>query len=86
VDGSSGTGKTYLYRVLLAMLRSQDKIAVATATSGVAASLIPRGRTIHSRFNIPRILTMVLYVASRSRVEPQSCYEKHLSLSGTRLL
>jgi ATP-dependent DNA helicase PIF1 len=53
VDGPGGTGKTYLYRVLLATLRSQGKIAVATATSGVAASIMPRGRTAHSRFKIP---------------------------------
>ncbi|PWZ20060.1 ATP-dependent DNA helicase pif1 [Zea mays] len=53
VDGPGGTGKTYLYRVLLATLRSQGKIAVATATSSVAASIMPGGRTAHSRFKIP---------------------------------
>ncbi|PWZ10705.1 ATP-dependent DNA helicase PIF1 [Zea mays] len=53
VDGPGGTGKTYLYKALLAVLRSQDKIAVAIATSGVAASIMPGGRTAHSRFKIP---------------------------------
>jgi ATP-dependent DNA helicase PIF1 len=53
VDGPSGTGKTYLYKALLAALCSQDKIAVATTTSGVAASIMPRGRTVHSRFKMP---------------------------------
>eukprot|EP00267_Zea_mays_P048853 XP_020401468.1 uncharacterized protein LOC109943072 [Zea mays] len=53
VDGPGGTGKTYLYKALLAALRSQDKIAVATATSGVAASIMPGGRTAHSCFKIP---------------------------------
>jgi superfamily II DNA or RNA helicase len=53
VDGPGGTGKTYLYRALLATIRSQKKIAVATATSGVAASILPGGRTAHSRFKIP---------------------------------
>ncbi|AQK75317.1 hypothetical protein ZEAMMB73_Zm00001d018231 [Zea mays] len=53
VDGPGGTGETYLYKVLLATLRSQGKIAVATATSGVAASILPGGRTAHSRFKIP---------------------------------
>jgi ATP-dependent DNA helicase PIF1 len=52
VDGPGGTGKAYLYKALLAALSSQDKIAVATATSGVAASILPRGRTAHSRFKI----------------------------------
>ena len=53
VDGPGGTGKTYLYRALLARVRGQKKIAVATATSGVAASIMPGGRTAHSRFKIP---------------------------------
>src|SRR5689334_24200721 len=44
-----GTGKTFLYRALLAKVRGQNKIAIATATSGVAASIMPGGRTAHSR-------------------------------------
>jgi ATP-dependent DNA helicase PIF1 len=53
VDGPSGTGKTYLYKALLVALRSQNKIAVAIAASGVAASILPGGRTAHSCFKIP---------------------------------
>ena len=53
VDGPGGTGKTFLYRALLAKVRGEKKIAVATATSGVAASIMPGGRTAHSRFKIP---------------------------------
>ena len=53
VDGPGGTRKTYLYRALLATIRSQKKIAVAIATSGVAASIMHGGRTVHSHFNIP---------------------------------
>lgn len=30
-----------------------DLIAIATATSGIAASIMPGGRTAHSRFKIP---------------------------------
>ncbi|XP_028121112.1 uncharacterized protein LOC114318414 [Camellia sinensis] len=48
-----GTGKTYLYRALLASVRSQGRIAIATATSGIAVTLLPGGRTAHSRFKIP---------------------------------
>nr|GEV08517.1 ATP-dependent DNA helicase RRM3-like isoform X1 [Tanacetum cinerariifolium] len=33
--------------------RSEGHIALATATSGIAASILPGGRTAHSRFNIP---------------------------------
>ncbi|XP_072151075.1 uncharacterized protein [Setaria viridis] len=56
VDGPGGTGKTFLYRVLLETLRSQNKLAVATATPGVAASIMPGGRTTHSHFKIPLTL------------------------------
>ena len=53
IDGPGGTGKTYLYKALLAKVRSLGLIAIATATSGIAASLMPGGRTAHSRFKIP---------------------------------
>ncbi|XP_075483668.1 uncharacterized protein LOC142523822 [Primulina tabacum] len=53
IDGPGGTGKTFLYKAILATIRSNGHIALATATSGVAASLLPRGRTSHSRFKIP---------------------------------
>ena len=56
VDGPSGTRKTYLYRALLTTIRSQNKIAVATTTSIVAASIMPGGRTAHSRLKIPLTL------------------------------
>ncbi|XP_066341090.1 uncharacterized protein [Miscanthus floridulus] len=53
VDGPGGTGKTYLYKALLAKVRSLNLIAIATATSGIAASIMPGGRTAHSRFKVP---------------------------------
>ncbi|XP_049350419.1 uncharacterized protein LOC125815062 [Solanum verrucosum] len=53
VDGPGGTGKTYLYRALLAHIRSRGMIALASASSGVAAAILPGGRTAHSRFGIP---------------------------------
>jgi len=34
-------------------VRSTDRIAIATATSGITTSIIPGGRTAHSRFKIP---------------------------------
>uniref|UniRef100_K3XRZ7 ATP-dependent DNA helicase n=1 Tax=Setaria italica TaxID=4555 RepID=K3XRZ7_SETIT len=56
VDGLGGTGKTFLYRALLETLHNQNKLAIATATSGVAASIMPGGRTAYSRFKIPLTL------------------------------
>ena len=53
VDGPGGTGKTFLYRTLLANLRKLGHIAIATATSGIAVALLLSGKTAHSRFKIP---------------------------------
>ncbi|XP_050908267.1 uncharacterized protein LOC127121880 [Lathyrus oleraceus] len=53
VNGPGGTCKTFLYRTLMASLRSRGEIILATASSGIAATLLPSGRTAHSRFKIP---------------------------------
>ena len=53
IDGPGGTGKTFLYKALLAEVRSRGLIALATASSGAAANNMPGGRTSHSRFKIP---------------------------------
>ena len=53
IDGPGGTGKTYLYRAILAAVRSRNLIALATASSRVAAAILPGGRTAHSRFKLP---------------------------------
>ncbi|XP_028074629.1 uncharacterized protein LOC114277006 [Camellia sinensis] len=53
IDVRSGTGKTFLYRAILATIRTHKLIALATITSGVAVSLLPNGRTVHSWFKIP---------------------------------
>ncbi|WZZ78112.1 hypothetical protein YC2023_098684 [Brassica napus] len=56
VYGPGGTGKTYLYRTLIAKLRSTSKVVIPVASSGFGALLLPGGRTAHSRFKLP--LTM----------------------------
>ena len=53
LDGPEGTRKSFLYRALLADIRSKGYLALATATSGIATSILPGGRTAHSRFKIP---------------------------------
>ncbi|KAK4383997.1 hypothetical protein Sango_2738000 [Sesamum angolense] len=53
IDGSGGSGKTFLYGALLAHVRSRGYIALTVAISGVAAALLLGGRTTHSRFKIP---------------------------------
>lgn len=53
VYGSGGCGKTYLWRTIISKLRSEGKIVLPVASSGIAATLLPGGRTAHSRFKIP---------------------------------
>ncbi|XP_013622638.1 PREDICTED: uncharacterized protein LOC106328691 [Brassica oleracea var. oleracea] len=53
VYGAGGTGKTFLYQTIISRLRSEKKIVLPVASSGIAALLLPGGRTAHSRFNIP---------------------------------
>lgn len=53
ISGHGSIGKTYLWNAIITRLRSQGKIVLAVASSGVAALLLPGGRTAHSRFRIP---------------------------------
>ena len=39
--------------LILAKIRAQSEIALACASSGIAATLLPGGRTAHSTFKIP---------------------------------
>ncbi|KAL0430414.1 UNVERIFIED_CONTAM: ATP-dependent DNA helicase PIF1 [Sesamum radiatum] len=68
IDGPGGTGKTFLYRVLLASFRNVGLIMVATATSGIAAIQLPGGRIAHSKLKIP----MKLDLSSRCNFSKQS--------------
>ena len=48
LDAPGGTGKTFLINLILPKLQSQGKIALVTASSGIAATLLTGGRTLHS--------------------------------------
>jgi ATP-dependent DNA helicase PIF1 len=53
LHGYGGTGKTFMWRTLASSLRSQGKICLTAASSGIASLLLPGGRTAHSKFKIP---------------------------------
>lgn len=53
VYGYGGTGKTFIWKTLLAAIRSKGDIVLNVASSGIASLLLPGGRTAHSRFKIP---------------------------------
>jgi len=53
IDGPAGSGKTTLYKALLHQQRAVGNIALAHAMMGIAALLLPGGRTTHSRYKLP---------------------------------
>ena len=53
IDAPGGTGKTFLLSLILATIRSQNNIALAIASSGIAATLLDGGRTAHSALKLP---------------------------------
>jgi ATP-dependent DNA helicase PIF1 len=55
VDGYGGTGKTFLWKTISYKLRSEGKIVLNVASSGIASILLPGGRTAHSQFSLPLV-------------------------------
>ena len=53
VTSPGGYGKTFAFSVLSAKLRSQGRIVLNVASTGLAAQNLEGGRTAHSRFKIP---------------------------------
>lgn len=53
IDGPGGSGKTFLYKTLMAFVRGRGQVALPFATTGIAATLLKGGRTVHSGFKLP---------------------------------
>jgi len=53
ISAPAGTGKTFLNKLLLNACRAKGQVALATAYAGIAALLMPGGRTSHYRFMLP---------------------------------
>lgn len=53
IDGPGGSGKTFLYKTLMAFVRGRDQVAMPFATTGIAGTLLKGGRTVHSGFKLP---------------------------------
>jgi len=53
IDGPAGSGKTTLYKAVLHQLRANGEIGLPHAILGLAALLMPGGRTTHSRYKLP---------------------------------
>ncbi|KAH9073914.1 hypothetical protein Ae201684P_003413 [Aphanomyces euteiches] len=77
LEGEGGSGKTIISNILLAQVRSMNKIALAVASSGLAALNLIGGTTAHSRFCLPRSL----HELSRCDVRKQSHLAELLRLT-----
>lgn len=100
LHGPAGTGKTFTYKALCYALRAQSKIVLCVASSGIAALLLPGGRTSHSRFKIPleidsqsicyftkqSDLTALLHVADLIVWDEAPMQHKHCSEAVSRTL
>ena len=53
LDAPGGTGKPFVIKLILASIQSKNDIALAIASSGIAATLLPVGRTAHSALKLP---------------------------------
>ena len=53
LDGPGGSGKTFIYTTLMAFIRGKNQTELPFATTGISATLLKRGRTVHSGFKLP---------------------------------
>ena len=77
LQGPGGTGKTFLYKTLCHHFRGQGKTVLCVASTGIAALLLPNGRTSHSQFKIP----IELHESSVSGITKQSALAQVLRVT-----
>ena len=68
IDGPGGTRKTHLYNTLCHLLKGQGVRVLTVAWRGIAANLLPEGRTAHSRFQF----LLPLLETSTSSIRPNT--------------
>ncbi|GJV29257.1 DNA helicase [Tanacetum coccineum] len=75
VYGHGGTGKTFMWKTIISTLRSEGKIVLAVASSGIASLLLPSGRTTHSRFISKLLADTNLIVWDEAPMNDRRCFE-----------
>ena len=68
IDGPGGSGKTYIYTTLYHLLKSKEKNICTMAFTGIAAILLPQGKTVYKTFGMP----VPLFYDSVSNIKNQS--------------
>jgi ATP-dependent exoDNAse (exonuclease V) beta subunit len=52
LEGAAGTGKTFTFAALVAVLRGEGQRCLICGTTGIAAVQYPGGCTLHSLFKL----------------------------------
>ncbi|XP_043468036.1 ATP-dependent DNA helicase pif1-like [Leptopilina heterotoma] len=68
INGPGGSGKTFVYTTLYYLLQSQRKKVCTMAFTGIAATLLPQGKTVHKTFKLP----IAIYRDSSPTIKVQS--------------
>ena len=68
IDAPGGTGKTFLLNLIQAKLLKDNLFPYATAGSGIAATLLWSGKTVHTGFGLP----VDVFAHGISQITPQS--------------
>ncbi|XP_044591985.1 uncharacterized protein LOC123270113 [Cotesia glomerata] len=74
IDGPGGSGKTFIYTTSWHLLKSQGKVVSTMAYTGIAATLLPNGKTVHKTFGLP----VPMFSDSSSNVKPNSNQGRYL--------
>jgi len=68
IDAPGGTGKTFIYTTIYHLARIRNKHMCTMAFTGIAATLLPMGKTVHKLFGLP----VPLLADSSSAIKIQS--------------
>ncbi len=68
LDGVGGSGKTTVYNTVMALMRSRGHHTESSAWTGIAATLLRGGKTVHATFKLP----VPLNETSTSSITPTS--------------
>ena len=68
VDGPGGSGKTFIYNTLYHLIKGRKLNVNTMAFTGIAATLLPEGKTVHKTLGLP----VPLFADSSSSIKAQS--------------
>ncbi|XP_058810250.1 uncharacterized protein LOC131675336 [Phymastichus coffea] len=74
MEGPGGSGKTYVYETMYDLLTSKNIEVCTMAYTGIAATLLPNGKTVHKIFGLP----VPMFNDSTSNIKAQSKEAKKL--------